>query len=143
MKILILSFVFLFVGCTKNGSVTPIQDAGCQAEQLMTAAAASVVASSLTCSGAAAIQTSLQQALGNANYCASSTAASTQVKTTALQAKVAQPQGAIATLVCPLAVNVVVGYLSSSVPSAWGCSGSADAGVLGSALSVACLAIPY
>lgn len=141
--LVVLGLTFAVAGCTKSssgGAVNPIKDAGCQAETLVTGAAAGVVASSLTCSNTAAIQASLQAALGNINYCAQNSAVSVQVKASKSLIKT---EGVIASLVCPIAVSTVMGFMTSQVPATWGCTNAADAGVVSVALTAACTALPF
>lgn len=135
-------FALVIGGCTKSGSgsINPIKDAGCQAETLVTSAAAGVVASSLSCSHSDAIQASLQAALGNVNYCAANVAMAAQAK---MSKDAIHTEGVIATLVCPIAVSTVMGFMTSQVPPAWGCSVSGDAGVVSAALTAACSALPF
>lgn len=167
-KLFLLCLLGLTFGCTStNPALTPIQQAGCYIETAITGGAAGAVASALTCTNQAAIQASLNTALGNANLCATpvppaapatpatqskvapkwqtigditkdDVAAAGQVQSKAVVAK-----GVIGNIACPLAINTIVGFLSNSVPSAWGCSQSSSMASLVTALTSACeLAVP-
>lgn len=141
MKKLLILPLFLFVGCTKTttSTLSPIADAGCVVETAVTSGIAGSVATALTCTSVSAIQTSLQAALGNVNLCKTATTA----QATAASAKVVTSKGLVGNIACPLAVNTVIGYLTNSIPTAWGCSAGATAASLELALTVACeAAIP-
>ena len=141
----IATCVFTLCGCTKTatGSMTPIQAVGCDIQTLVTSGLAASVATALSCTNQTQIQTDLQSAFGNANLCAAqavSTANAAQVKAAKAAAK---PMGIVGNIACPIAINTVIGFLSNSVPTTWGCSASATAAALSSALTAACeTAIP-
>lgn len=112
MEALVLAIfgLFLFAGCTKSPVLTPIQQAGCAIETAVSGGIAGAVSSSLQCSHPDVVAADLQKAFGNANLCQ---AASVKLK----------PEGTIGDLACPAAIQIVVGFLSNSIPSTWGCSG--------------------
>lgn len=131
MKKLILVISFLAIAGCSSSSLTPIQTAACDIETAVSNGLASSVASALSCTNTAAIQTSFLTALGNANFCPATSSAQSKVSV----------KGAVGNIVCPLAVSTILGFLSNSVPSSWGCSASTDAGSLSTALTTACEAI--
>ena len=142
MKIVLsLLISLMFVGgCTSSsGSMTPIQAAGCDVESAILGGAATAIATALSCSSVSSVQSSLTTALGNANLCSSSQVASvTASSLKAAKSAAVKPLGIVGNLACPIAVNTIVGFLSNSIPSAWGCSASTDAASLSTALTAAC-----
>lgn len=133
---LALMGLFLFAGCTKSTTVTPIQSAGCSIETAISSGIAGAVSSSLQCANTAQVAADLQAAWGNVNLCSTAQA---QMKSQKLQ-----PKGIVASIVCPIAINTAVGFLSNSVPSSWKCTGpnATMAGLIG-ALTTACEAAPF
>jgi hypothetical protein len=144
-KILFLLTTMAFLGgCPKTataptGTMSPIQTAGCDVETAILGTAASAVASALSCTGSAAIQASLTVALGNANLCASPIVSGTTMAALKSEASAkAKPMGVVGNLACPIAINTIVGFLSNSVPTTWGCSATSSASALVSVLTAAC-----
>lgn len=142
LAVLSLACLGLFLaGCTSSnsGTVTPIQAAGCDVESAILGGAAGAIASALSCTSTSAIQASLTTALGNANLCAApGVAAISAASMKSAKSAAVKPQGVIGNLACPIAVNTIVGFLSNSVPSAWGCSASASASALAATLTSVC-----
>lgn len=136
--ICVIGILFLSACTTTNPSLQPIQSVGCDAETAVTTAMAGTIATTLNCSNQAAIQSSLQVALGNVNFCAQATAAQAQAKLKKVFSK-----GIVADLACPIVVNVLIGYGTSSVPTVWGCSTSTNASTLSAALTSACELAPF
>lgn len=158
-------FAFVLAGCTsKTGSMDPIKGAACDVETVALTGVAGSISGLLACSGQDAIVASLEQALGNVNFCATPLQSSSALSAKAMavgsgwqtigdvkipkdggvKSLAVQPQGIVGGLACPIIVNTVIGYLTSSVPSAWKCTSSADAGAVGSAITAACVAaIPF
>lgn len=144
---LITAMAFL-AGCPKTtttttptggGTMSPIQTAGCDVETAILGTAASAVATALSCTATAAIQSSLTVALGNANLCASPIVSGTTMSALKSEAhSAAKPMGVVGNLACPIAINTIVGFLSNSVPAAWGCSVSSSASALSATLTAAC-----
>jgi hypothetical protein len=119
--------------------MSPIQAAGCDVETAILGGAASTIASSLSCTNQSAIQASLTTALGNANLCSNPSVASTSAASLKSAVKsAAKPQGIVGNIACPIAINTIVGFLSNSIPSAWGCSAAATATSLEAALTAMC-----
>jgi hypothetical protein len=144
MRIIAIFFLVFSCGCTNNNStLTPIQQVGCDIETAVTTSFVSGVATALSCSNQAAIQTSLQSAFGNANLCSGPRGLVTASQMKAAKAGVMKPDGVIGNLACPIAISAALGFLSNSVPSAWGCSQSASASTLATTLTSLCeAAIP-
>lgn len=148
MRYLIFALLLMITACTSSstssGSMNPITAAGCDVETAVTAGFAGSIATAFTCSNQAAIQSSLQTALGNVNLCAAnpSVAAVTSAQITAKKAlaKAASPMGIVGSLVCPLAINTIVGFATAQIPTAWGCTASASASDIVAALTTACVA---
>lgn len=135
----LFAIVVLVAGCTSSSpTVSPIVDAGCTIETAITAGMGASVATALNCSNASAIQASIQMALGNVNLCASSTTAqSTAAAQVKLNTKLTN-KAIVGDILCPIALNTIVGYLSNTIPSAWSCSQSATVTALQQALTAAC-----
>lgn len=146
-----------------GGSMSPIQAAGCDVETVLLGGASSAVATALSCSNTTAIQTSFTTALGNANFCATpippTTASGSAAKAktaepvwttigqipvsalhagTSVEAKAVKTMGVVGSIACPIAINTVIGFLTNSVPAAWGCSATASAAQLETVLTAAC-----
>lgn len=157
MKLLILLFIVL-VGCSStSSSLSPIQAVGCTVESTIVGVEAQAIATLLTCSNVAQIQTDMQTALGNVNFCAVPVPApavtsliATKVKTIGditqadldaakkgVQSK-AVAKGIVATIACPIFFNVALGFATSQIPSKWSCQASTSAASLGAALTAAC-----
>lgn len=135
--IFILAFMSFLPACTSSSTTPPVVSVvGCSVETVVTGALAAAIASNLTCSNSSAIQASIQGALGKINLCA---AATTQANIKAIKAS-GKMQGIIGDIVCPLAVEAVMGTLSTAVPSAWGCS-SLTTTSLNGVLAQACSAV--
>lgn len=111
-------------GCTKTSTV------GCTIETTVSTALSSTIAGALTCTNQAQINTDLLAALGKANLCTSTTT------------MLVSPKGVIAGIACPVAVNAVLGLITTSIPKAWGCSPTATTASLSAALTAACMALP-
>lgn len=150
MKRILLISAFLSVfsfGCTPTaptaGAVmSPIKAVGCNIETAVSTGFANAVAAALTCSNVSAVQTSLQTAFGNANLCVAQ-ASVDLAKKAALEAKVSgKPalKGIIGNIACPMAISAAMGYLTATIPAAWGCSASAttSAAAIATALTTAC-----
>lgn len=142
MKKLILCLCVFFTGCTKTATttstLTPIQAVGCDVETAVTASFATGVVKALTCTNEAAVQASLLLAFGNANLCSNQVTAVSAVQIKAAVSKAIKPQGVIGNIACPIAVSTALGYLTNSVPVSWGCSASASATTLSTALISLC-----
>lgn len=140
MKMLIMAVfgLFLFAGCTKSTTVTPIQAAGCTVETAVSSSIAGAVDTALQCANTAQVASDLQAMWGNINLCSQT---ATQVAQLKSQMK---PQGVIASVVCPIAIQSAVAFLSNSVPAAWKCTGpNATMSGLITALTTACDAAPF
>lgn len=163
--VMITLFAGLLSGCT-SGSMSPIGSAVCDVEKVALTGVSQSIAGILNCSAPDAIETSLEQALGNVNFCKTPVqqdSASDTVKAlvagqnwqtigdihlplsqSGAKSLSAAPQGVIGALACPIIVNTVLGYLTSSIRSSWKCSNSASAGTVASAITAACVAaIPF
>jgi hypothetical protein len=158
--------MFMIAGCTK-GSMSPVQSAACDVETAAVGGVAQSIAGILNCSAPDQITASLLTALGNVSFCSTSLQAPSSLaavkalaagqswqtigdihlsngKPMSLKAQDVQAQGVVGAIACPIIVNTVVGYLTSAIPSSWNCSGSANAGSVGSAITAACIAaIPF
>lgn len=165
MKLLLvlISCVFMF-GCKQNPVLSPIQDAGCAIETAVSGGLAGAVSGALQCSHPDVVAQQLQSAFGNANLCQAPVPAPAQAALVAgvapkfskvgdvsdadlkaaksgLHANMVKPQGVVGSVACPIAINAAVGFLSNSVPAAWGCTGpNATISGLVSALTAACVA---
>lgn len=145
-KLMFSVLMVMMIGCSTtptNPVLTPIQAVGCDVETAVTTAFAATVATSLACTNQTAIQSSFQTALGNVNFCASSSVSSVtaaQIKDAAakMTSKVAKPMGIVGTIVCPIAINTIIGYATAQIPTTWGCSASVSASTVGAALTAAC-----
>lgn len=142
MLILILAPLFLFglTACPKSstGSLSPIQQAGCDIETAINASFSTAVAAALTCSNTAAIQASLATAFGAANLCTGQVASATTTQLNAAKSAAVKPNGIIGNLACPVAVSSALGFLSNAIPSSWGCSATASASALQATLTALC-----
>jgi hypothetical protein len=146
-KLMLLAAILgILCSCTSSspspGSViSPITAVGCSIETAVTAGAASGIATALNCTSQAAIQTSLQLALGNVNFCSYQP----QADAAKLAKSSKQPlKGVLGDIACPVFINTAMGYLTNSVPAAWGCAAGASASAIAAALTTACeTAIPY
>ena len=165
MKLLITCLLAMsFLSCTKPQApapiLTPIKDIACDVEKAVSGGLGSTIATSLSCAHPEIVSSELQAAFGNANMCAtpivqpSGMAVMAQAKWKtigdipgdALKQKgmkaMAAPMGVIGSIVCPMAVQSAVGYLSNSIPVAWGCTGpNASFQGLLSALTAGCIAV--
>lgn len=110
----------------------PVTTAACTDETKALTALASSVATTLQCANQAQIVTDLTTALGNANVCAWSSATST------VSAQVVKPMGVVGNMVCPLASAAVVGFMTSAIPTTWGCTATTSAAAVQSALTQVC-----
>jgi len=136
----VMAFMFTFLGCTSStptssGTMSPIQAAGCDVETAILGGASTAVGTALSCTNTSAIQASLTTALGNANLCAAPGVAA--VTGSAIKAK-AVGKLVIGNIACPIAINTIVGFLSNTVPTAWGCSATASASSLAATLTTVC-----
>ncbi len=167
--LLLIGVGLLGFGCSKGSSVSPIAAVGCDIEAAVLGGAAGVIASQLQCSNLSNIQSGLQVALGNLNFCTIPVpAAPAPAPAAALKAANAAPQwktlgdvtsaqlssvkaqaqikgamkamGIIGSIACPAFINIAGGYLSNVVPGTWGCSGNVSASVILQALESACIA---
>lgn len=168
----ILLLVIMIAGCSvfKNsttGALTPVGGAVCDIESSLANGLAGSVAGTLACSNQAAIVTSLQSALGNVNLCAAPlpAPASAALKSldasgwktvgdvpasalkkpasVGLKAEAVKTMGIVGQIACPIAIDTGIGFLSNSIPAAWGCSASVTVQTIQSALIAACeLAVP-
>lgn len=166
---ILCAMVGLSAACTKSATMSPLQAAGCDVEGLGTSAAASAIASVLSCSNAPQIQADLQVALGNVNFCAvdvpaasvaslvagakkysklgdvsaADVAAAKAAKPGLVKSEAVKPMGIVGNIACPLIFNVGIGYLTQAVPSGWSCAASASTASVSQALITACeAAIP-
>ena len=134
--VMIIACLFTF-GCTKStGTMSPIQAAGCDVETAILGGASTAIATALSCTNTSAVQASLTTALGNANLCTAPGVAA--ISTSSLKAQKLKSLGVIGNLACPIAINTIVGFLSNTVPTGWGCSTTATASALEAALTAAC-----
>ncbi len=132
----VLMLTMTFVGCNKPSDPTgPIAAVGCSVETAITSSLAATIGSTLTCSNLTQVQLDIQGALGKANLCAQAVPppASAQSKQ--------KFKGIVGGLVCPLAIDAVLGLVVSKVPASWGCSPSASTTGLATALGAACVAV--
>lgn len=161
MKLILGLTLIFFIGCTKSQPtpvITPIKDIACAVEKAISGGLGATIASNLSCTHPDLVSADLQAAFGNANMCATPIATSSLLKSAAawktigdipaeaLKPKAikseAQVQGIIGALVCPMAVQSPVGFLSNSVPAKWGCTGpNASFQGLVSALISACTVV--
>lgn len=116
--ILLVAALFL-MSCT---SVEPVV---CAVETSAASALSNQIASALTCTNTAAIQSDILASLGKANVCSTTVASFKSLK------------GPIGDIVCPIAVTAVLGLVSDKVPSSWGCSATSTS-TLGTLLTTAC-----
>lgn len=124
-----LSGCQFFQSATSKSALTAVEQAACNEETAAIGGFASQIATTLNCSSQPAIVASLTTALGNANVCKYLPAASSgMVKT----------QGVIGNLICPIAVSTVVGYMTSQIPVAWGCTVTTQASAVVASLTTAC-----
>lgn len=132
MKYLLLILSVLVVSCTSKTTTdpNPVQTVGCSIEGDLTTAFANSVSQLLTCTDVTAIQVDLLNALGKANLCAKSTPAVTS--------KTVSPKGVIGDIVCPLAVQSVMGLVGTKVPVGWKCTPAAGTSGLNAALVATC-----
>lgn len=137
MKLFLLFLISLGVltlsGCAFFQSkiapaLAPLESAGCAIETGLSGSGATAIATALTCTNQAAIQASLLVALGNANLCKLVVPPAGAVKT----------QGLVGSLACPIAVNTIIGFLTNSVPTTWGCAQGASVSALVLSLTAAC-----
>ena len=125
-----------FKSASVQASLTNAEVAICADETKAIAALAKSIATTLTCSNVPAIQTSLTAALGNVNVCA-------WVPASASPAVKFHAMGAVGNLVCPIASSAAVGFMTNTIPTAWGCTAVAEANAMQSALTSICeAAIP-
>lgn len=145
MKYLLIALTFLFVSCTTTQpTMNPIAAVGCDVETALTTPLAASVAAVFSCTNQSAIQASFQTALGNANFCAQPGVAGTttaQIEAAKTAIKDGVNKGIIGSVICPLAINTLVGLATPSIPASWGCSASASSSTLLQALTVACVAV--
>lgn len=159
MKFLVLfPLTLLLAGCPKSPVLSPIQSVGCAVEQTVSVDLASAIGTSLQCAHTDAIVQSLNAALGNANLCGTPIPASPAAVTAALVApkwgkigdvtpgdlgkkSLVKAQGIVGSIACPIVINVVTGFVSNSVPAAWGCVGpNASIAGLIATLTAGCVA---
>jgi hypothetical protein len=163
----VLAAITMFSGCTKpqpGAALNPVQSAGCAVETAVTTAAAGSIMQALSCTNESAIEANLMTALGNVDMCATPLPAVPAAPSALMSAKalpkftkigditagdlqsakaqpkalLAKPMGIVGAIACPIVVNTVIGFATSEIPSAWGCSASAGADTVGSALTAAC-----
>lgn len=135
MKKYLLAFCFTVIcaSCTKpSPSPNPVVVVGCAVEQALTGAFAASLSAAFSCSGISQMQSDIQAMLGKVDLCA----------------KVPKPdpaghkKGVVGGIICPLAVQAVMGAVGSKIPATWGCSAGSSASA--DALTVACnSAVPY
>lgn len=136
--------MFLLTGCPSNSGgttspvLTPIADVGCVVEQAITSGFGSLVVAQCAGTNALACGAAFQVALGNVNLCATPQVA--QVTKEALMSKAAKPQGIVGSIVCPIALNTVMGLLTATVPAACGCTQNLSASAISGLLNAACVA---
>lgn len=148
MKYLVLlCALFTIIGCTSSsGSLSPIQQVGCDIETAINASFSQAVASALTCSNPGAIQSSLATAFSAANLCMGQVAAATTAQLSSAKAALkagvksdaVKPLGVVGNLACPIAVSSALGFLSNAIPASWGCSATASASALSATLTTLC-----
>ena len=147
-------------------TLTPLGGAVCAIESSAAGGIAGSVAGALACSNQAAIVASLEAALGNANLCGASlpaaapavaglkamavlpqwktlgdVPASALVKTAVsgqMKAQAVKAMGLVGGIACPIVINTAIGFLSNSVPAAWGCTTSTTIVTVQGALTAAC-----
>jgi len=113
MKYVMLILALGLFGCTSSTpGPSPIQVIGCSAETSATSALAAFIGMQGVCSNLSAIQGDIQSYLGKANLCAAAVVPATSKGL----------KGPIGNVICPLAVNSVLGVIGSKVPATWGCS---------------------
>lgn len=158
-----LMVIALSTACSKSSSsMSPIQAAACDVESVATGSVAAAVATAFNCQNQPQIQTDLQTALGNVNFCAASVPAPASLiagakmvsklgdvtKADIDAAKKAKglavkPMGIVGNIACPIILNAGVAYLTQAVPSSWSCTASSSAQTVAQALTIACeAAIP-
>lgn len=160
MKLLFLGLLLMSVACTKSGgSVSPIQQVGCDVESAITGAAGSAIAAAISCSNQAQIASDVQTALGNVNLCNAGIASASLVKPAwskvgdvtkqdldkakGVKSLDVKPMGVVGNIACPIVVNTLLGFATNSIPSSWGCSASTSASSLAQTIVAACeLAVP-
>lgn len=111
--VLSVCFLSLFLGSCKNKPCSNFDGAF--------TAVSGMLATTLSCSNSAAIKTDLYAFAETKGICQ------------------ADARGPIASMVCPVVVQWVVGFGVGKIPATWGCTGAASE----AALSVACNAIPF
>lgn len=122
MKLILLTILcmgFISTSCT---SVQPVV---CAVETSAASALSTQIASALTCTNTAAIQSDILKSLGKADVCSTTVASFKSLK------------GPIGDIVCPIAVTAVLGLVSDKVPASWGCSATSTS-TLGTLLTTAC-----
>ena len=164
MKFLVLAiFALGLAGCT-SGSMNPVQQAACDVEKVALTSVSQVIAGALNCSAPDAIEANLEVALGNVSFCQTPLQAPSALATVkalaagqgwqtigdikipgnGVKSLAVEPQGVVGAIACPIIVNTVLGYMTSSIPSAWKCSASSSAGSVSAAITAACIAaIPF
>ncbi len=135
----LIGLCFVVNGCSwlksdkVQSAITAIASAGCTEQTKLLEGFSKSVASTLTCAHPEAIQASLTLALGNVSMC----------RLVPLTAGDVKPQGAIGSMLCPVASAAVVGFMTAQIPAEWGCTATVQAGAIALALSQACeTAIP-
>lgn len=125
-----LSSCAWFKSAPVQAVLQPVVGQICQDQTKALTALAGSVASTLQCANQAQIVTDLTTALGNANVCkyAAAPAVAGQMK----------PMGVVGNILCPVAASTVVGFLTSTIPTTWGCTATTSAGAVQSALIAVC-----
>lgn len=134
--------------------MTALNSAGCDVESAITSTIGGAVLSACQGSGtAAACGAAFQTSLGNVNLCAAGIPAaslSKDAKWTKVgdvtagdlsqgkgKAKLST-MGVVGAIACPIAVNTIMGYLTSQIPLACGCTVSLTASQADQAIVAAC-----
>lgn len=120
----LIMFSVLIIGLISS-ACTKVDPIICAVETSAASALSTQIASALTCTNTAAIQTDVLASLGKANVCSTTVASFKTLK------------GPIGDIVCPIAVTAVLGLVSDKVPSSWGCSATSTSS-LGTLLTTAC-----
>mgnify|MGYP001610854352 CR=1 FL=1 len=133
MRILLMAMVISLGGCSwfQKASVqavlTSVESAGCVAETAVLTNFSTKIAAQLNCTHPDAIQASLTAALGNVNLCKLVPAHG-----------IVSPTGVVGNIVCPIAVSTAIGFMTSAIPTAWGCTVTQEAGAVSAVLTSIC-----
>ncbi len=121
-----LSSCAWFKSASVQAALNSIVTAGCGEQTKALTGLSQSIGKTLNCSHPDAIQASLTTALGNVNLCKYVTKPAVGV------------QGVVGNLVCPIAVSTAIGFMTSAIPTEWGCTVSADAGGVNTTLTQIC-----